>query len=113
MHCDEYHNIRDAYFTKFQEIQPHFTALPNAEKCIHILGENSSMITTVLISQWTKLKLLQQPFNDFLVSCLWEKKYVLMYLFTYGFIDVFLSCSSITQSLFILCLCTVMVNALN
>jgi len=73
MHCDEYHNIRDAYFTKFQEMQPHFMALPNAEKCIHILGENSSMIATVLISQWTKLKLLQQPFNDFLVSCLWEK----------------------------------------
>ncbi len=64
------------------------------------------MIATVLISQWTKLKLLQQPFNDFLVSCLWEKKYinVLIYLWIYRCILVlFIYYTIVIYSLFVYC----------
>ena len=46
IHCDHYHSIRSDYFTRFQQLEPNFMALPNSEKLKHILGENSSSITT-------------------------------------------------------------------
>lgn len=46
IHCDHYHSIRSHYFTRFQQLEPHFMALPNSEKLNHILGENSISITT-------------------------------------------------------------------
>lgn len=46
LHCDTYHSIRADYFPKFQQIEPNFMALPNSEKLIYIMGENSRSIKT-------------------------------------------------------------------
>ncbi len=61
------HNIRAAYFLKFQQIKPNFMELPNAEKWSRILEQNSkndhnsckmciSLSQTKTVSQWTQLK---------------------------------------------------------
>jgi len=42
----DHHSIRSDYFSRLQKLDPNFIALPNSEKLIHILGENSSSITT-------------------------------------------------------------------
>ncbi len=76
LHCDYYHNIRAAYFPKFQQIKPNFMALPNAEKLSHILGENSKMITTAAsyVSACHKLRLSARAQNrSKILSCMLYK----------------------------------------
>ncbi len=62
LHYD-YDHIRAAYFPKFQQIKPHFMALPNAEKFIHLFGENSKMNNSskICISQSQTKTVSQSP----------------------------------------------------
>ncbi len=94
LHCDYYHNIRAAYFPKFQQIKPHFKALPNAEKLSHILGENSTMITTAAryVSSCHKLRLSASGQNRSKISFMLYTGFFILLLLLFNFQCILVLC---------------------